>query len=350
MKGILISLILLMGNLVAAQDVDRGYLEAYPKIGNGYFLYDLDFVHCTVGFSIRHMGWSKVSGTFSKFSGAVVYDDANPRLLEVSFAIDINSIDTNQEWRDKDLKSEKWFNSDKYPQIVFQSRRAVARRDGLDLVGDLSMKGITKEVTLHMEPPSGYFKSYVGHELAFNGTTRINRKDFGVGEHTWWNDVIEGIAQLDDSVDIQLSIIYQLQSPEFIKSRFFDNEDAIYQAVITHGAEAGIDEFDKQIAAYELIEDKNEDDFEAITPKDLSTVGLALILEGKDTFAKALLEHNASVYPSNHQALMPLAFFYLRQKEYPHARELAERSLKINPNNPWALEMTRQLNLLKDRP
>jgi polyisoprenoid-binding protein YceI len=339
-----------MGPIIAAQVASGSYLEAYPKIGNGHFLYDLDFVHCTVGFTISHMGWSKVSGTFSKFSGAVVYDDANPQSLDVSFAIDINSINTNQEWRDKDLNSEKWFHSIKYPHIVFQSKRTALRTDGLDLVGDLKMKGTTKEITLHLEPPSGYFKSYVGHELAFNGSTRVNRKDFKIGENTWWNDMIEGIAQLDDSVDIQLSIIYQLQSPEFIKSRFFDNENSIYLSAVTRGAEAGIKEFDRQKTAYDLIENKNEDDFEAITPKDLSTVGLALILEGRAPLAKALLEHNASIYPNDQQALMPLALFHLRQKEYTHARKLTEKTLKLNPDNPWAMEITRQLILLDSPP
>jgi polyisoprenoid-binding protein YceI len=342
-KVALASIIGLMASTISAQQINQKFLEPYPSIGPRHLLYDLDFVHCTVGFSIRHMGWSIVSGSFSRFEGAVVYDTNDPAATLVTFAVDVTSVDTNQKWRDKDLNSEKWFNSDKHPYILFQSKKGVSKNQGFDLVGDLTIKGVTQEVTLHMEPPSGYFKSYLGYELAFNGIASINRKEFGVGENTWWNDLVDGIAQLDDSVDIQLSIIYQLQSPEFIKSRFFENEMSIYKAMMDRGAEAAIDEFEQQKFAYDQLELKDNTDFSAITAKDLNTVGLALILEGREELAQELFEHNIKAFPHDDGAILPLALLRFKQQDYTETVRLIEHSLKLNPYNPVALEISRQL-------
>ena len=158
--GRLLIILLFMGHVGVPQYQVREFLSAYPQIGSSHLLHDLDFVHCTVGFSVQHMGWSKVSGNFTIFKAAVMYDEQDIESLAVTFAIDVNSINTNQKWRDKDLRSEKWFNSTKHPNILFQSKRVENYGSQFDLIGDLNIKGITREIRLSMDPPSGYFRSY----------------------------------------------------------------------------------------------------------------------------------------------------------------------------------------------
>ena len=312
-------------------------------MNGGRLFYDLDFVHCTVGFTVGHMGISKVSGTFSEFKGAVIYNPDDLKGLSTTFVIDVGSINTNQTWRDKDLQSEKWFDKEKHPFILFQSDEVILTNNGFDWKGKLTMKGITKEVTLTMQKPSGYVKSYLGHHLAFNGSTRVNRKEFSIGENTWWNDIIEGIAQLEDFVDINLSVAYQLQTPGFIKSRFFENESAIYNAFIEGNIENAISVFKEQKETYDRKVDKKEDDFDAVTGLDLNNVAKVLTLEGKSEQAERLLLYNMESFPEDDAILIELTSLYLKARQLDKAKKMIIKCLSLNPLNPVALELKRGL-------
>jgi len=326
-----------------AQQNDSRIEATSTPMNEGELYYDLDFVHCTVGFTIGHMGISDVSGSFSGFKGALVYNTEDQKQLSTTFVIDVGSINTNQTWRDKDLQSAKWFDKENYPYMLFQSDEIILTDTGFDWKGQLTMKGITREVTLRMQKPSGYVKSYLGHHLAFKGSTRINRKDFSIGENTWWNNVIEGIAQLDDFVEIHLSIAYQLQTPEFIKSRFFENETALYEVATTSGVDKAISVLEQQKVAYKNKADKNEDGFDAITGQDLNTVAKVILIEGNYKQAEQLLLRNMESFPQDDTILIELANFYLITKQLDKARDMVLKCLTLNPYNAVALEMKRQI-------
>ncbi|MFY0686226.1 MAG: YceI family protein [Cyclobacteriaceae bacterium] len=340
MRYLCLWLTLLFTSPAFAQNIDQALLP-YSKINDSYLFYDLDFVHCTISFAIQHMGISTVTGTFSGFEGAVLLNEKELGQLSTSFVIHVSSINTNQTWRDKDLQSEKWFHVDKYPDMLFQSSKSVSTANGFELQGLLTIKGRTNQVTLHMETPTYLVPSYAGHHLAFNGHAMLNRKDFAIGEDTWWNDIIEGIAQLDDSVRINLSIIYQLQSAEFIKSRFFENEKAIYQALVNKGIQEAIAVFNRQKLAFDALPVKDTTDFVAITAKDLNTISQTLVIENRLSEAEDLLLHNLKSYPNHNQILAHLANLYLTKGQLGKAKEMVRKCLIQNPMNPIALEMQR---------
>ena len=156
----------------------------------------------SVGFTIRHMVVSKAKGSFRKFSGTVSGDPRNPAAASMEITIDAASIDTGNADRDKDLRSDNFFDVAKYPTIVFKSKRIAKQGDGLSIVGDLTMHGITKEVTLAVDR----FSAVSANRIQATAKTKINRKDFGIT----WNKTLDGggLALADDaSVVISVELV-----------------------------------------------------------------------------------------------------------------------------------------------
>lgn len=164
----------------------------------------IDTSHSNVGFTVRHMMLMKVHGRFGSWNGTIQLDDQDVTKSSVEVSIDVASIDTNEEKRDGHLRSPDFFDAEKFPKITFKSKR-VAKGSGekLDVVGDLSIHGVTKEVTLQAEI-AGRGKDPWGNErVAFEGHTSINRKDFGLG----WNQTLEtGGVLVSEKVDITLEL------------------------------------------------------------------------------------------------------------------------------------------------
>jgi polyisoprenoid-binding protein YceI len=148
-------------------------------------LFPIEASHSYVEFTVTYMGYARFKGRFTDFSGLVRYDQKDLSHTSASLSIKTESIDTDNDFRDKDLKSENWFDVVKYPTIVFASKKSVAVSGGLEITGDLTIKGITKEVVLKMQPPSGIVKDVRGDlQVIFNGTTKIDRTEFGLRERT----------------------------------------------------------------------------------------------------------------------------------------------------------------------
>jgi polyisoprenoid-binding protein YceI len=161
--------------------------------------WQLDPPHSAAQFAVRHFGISTVRGTFTKVSGAVTYDDANPTKATVQATIDASSIDTRVENRDKDLRGPNYFDVEKFPTITFQSKKVEVAGEGkLKVTGDLTMHGVTKEVVLDVDGPSAPMKDSHGNmRRGASATTKINRHDFGVNG---------GAAAVGDEVQITLDV------------------------------------------------------------------------------------------------------------------------------------------------
>jgi polyisoprenoid-binding protein YceI len=143
--------------------------------------WQIDPVHSAAQFSVRHMGISTVRGAFTKVSGSVQYDPADPSKSTVDVTIDAASVDTRVEMRDKDLRSPAFLDVEKYPTLTFKSRRVEPAGNGmLKVIGDLTLHGVTKEVTLDVEGPSQPIQAHGGFHMGASATTKISRKDFGV--------------------------------------------------------------------------------------------------------------------------------------------------------------------------
>jgi polyisoprenoid-binding protein YceI len=141
--------------------------------------WDIDAAHSTVGFSVRHMMVSKVRGYFRTFSGVLVTAE-DPTASSVEATIDMDSIDTRQEQRDAHIRSADFFDVGNHTVMTFRSTSV--RTDGADwtVVGDLTIKGITKPVELELELNGFGPDAYGGFRAGFSAKTEISRKAFGV--------------------------------------------------------------------------------------------------------------------------------------------------------------------------
>lgn len=174
---------------------------AVPAAATG--TWNVDKVHSEIGFQVRHFV-SKVRGSFTDFSGAIRIDAEKPGTSSVEFTIKVASINTNEPKRDAHLKSPDFFDAGKFPEIRFVSRKVVRKSDtSFDVVGDLTMRGVTKEVTLPVTF-SGIAKSPWGGELAgFESSITLNRQDYGIK----YNKVLDqGGMMLGDDVAVTISL------------------------------------------------------------------------------------------------------------------------------------------------
>ncbi len=165
--------------------------------------FTIDAVHSSVAFSVRHLVVAKARGRFSKFSGAFAFDAEDVSKSHVEVTIDVASIDTNDAQRDGHLKSPDFFDAENHKEMTFKSKRVEGKGSDLKVIGDLTIRGTTHEVTLDVEY-AGISKDPWGNEKAgFEAKTTINRKDFGLV----WNAVLEtGGVAVGEKVEITLDI------------------------------------------------------------------------------------------------------------------------------------------------
>lgn len=142
----------------------------------------IDPNHSSAQFSVRHLGVSTVRGAFTKLTGSATHDPADPSKDSLEATIDANSVDTRVEMRDKDLRSPNFLDVQKYPSITFHSKRTkVAGAGKLQITGDLTIHGVTKEVVLDVDGPSAAIKDPWGNQrIGASASTKITRQDLGV--------------------------------------------------------------------------------------------------------------------------------------------------------------------------
>ena len=165
--------------------------------------YDIDKVHSSVSFKVKHLGtWFQ--GGFTDFSGTVDYDEKAPAKSSVEATIQIASIDTRSSKRDDHLKSPDFFDAAKYPVMTFKSAKVTkAGKDKLAVAGVLSLHGVDKPVTLDVETSGDIDAPGGGVKAGFSATTTIKRSDFGI----IWNKTLEkGGFILGDEVKISIDI------------------------------------------------------------------------------------------------------------------------------------------------
>jgi polyisoprenoid-binding protein YceI len=169
--------------------------------------WQIDPNHSAAQFAVRHLAISTVRGAFTKVSGTVQLDDKDIAKSSVDVTIDAASVDTRVADRDKDLRSERFFDVEKYPTLTFKSTRVEQTEPGkLKVTGDLTIHGVTKQVVLDVEGPTAPVKDPWGNQrAAANATTKVNRQDFGVK----WNAKMDngGLVVGDDvaiTIDVEL--------------------------------------------------------------------------------------------------------------------------------------------------
>jgi polyisoprenoid-binding protein YceI len=153
-------------------------------------LFRAEPVNGTVGFSIMKWGVIKEEGTFRDFKADIVFDDKKPAASRVAFDVDVASIDTKNDGRDSTLRSVEFFDAQRYPKMTFRSTRVAPRsKDVADVTGDLTIRGITRKVTVPVR--------LLGFETSFT----IKRRDFGVTGGRW---VAEFPGVLGEDVTVRI--------------------------------------------------------------------------------------------------------------------------------------------------
>ncbi|MCG3155572.1 MAG: Protein YceI [bacterium] len=166
--------------------------------------YEIDVAHSNVLFTVRHMVIAKVTGEFKDFSGTIVYDEKDLSKSSVSVTIKVASIDTENEARDKHLRSDDFFNAAQDSLITFTSKRIEKRGEGFMAVGDLTIRGVTKEIMLPFTILGMINDPWGNKRLAAEASTTINRFDYGVK----WDKALEG-GNLIVSKDVDISLNVQ---------------------------------------------------------------------------------------------------------------------------------------------
>ncbi|RBW48386.1 YceI family protein [Marinobacter sp. F3R11] len=148
---------------------------------SGTYAFDSKGAHQFITFKISHLGYSWLYGRFNDFDGQFSYDADNPENSSVSVTIDTSSVDSNHAERDKHLRGEDFLYVDEYPEASFKSKRVVVDDDGeADIVGDLTLRGVTREVTLDVEMLGYGNDPWGGYRMGFEAETELRLEDFGI--------------------------------------------------------------------------------------------------------------------------------------------------------------------------
>ena len=181
-----------------------------PSASAGGSSWRIDPAHSHVEFGVRHLMISSVKGAFGDVRGTVWVDESDPRTVLVDVAIQVASIDTRQEQRDAHLRSPDFFDAAKFPTITFRSRRVQGNPlDGdFRLTGDLTVRGITREVTLNVSPEGRLTDPWGEERAGFSAGAKIDRRDFGLT----WNQALEAGGVLvgnEINISIEVELIRQ---------------------------------------------------------------------------------------------------------------------------------------------
>jgi polyisoprenoid-binding protein YceI len=174
-----------------------------PQPTGGPNTWQIDPNHTSAQFSVRHMMVSTVRGKLGRVAGTVDYDGQSAQSIKADVTIDVTGVDTGVDGRDKDLRSDNFFDVAKYPTITFKSTRVEGASPGhFRLVGDLTIHGVTKEVALDVEGPSPPIKQGPNLRVGAAATTKVNRRDFGLQ----YNRMVEAVPMVGDDVQITIDI------------------------------------------------------------------------------------------------------------------------------------------------
>jgi polyisoprenoid-binding protein YceI len=150
--------------------------------------WQLDPAHTSIDFAVKHLMISTVRGRFGGVQGSIEVDENDLRTAKVDITIDVASIDTRQEQRDAHLRSPDFFDTEKFPTARFISRRIEGNVSGdFQVVGDLTMRGVTKEIAVHVTNEGQGMDPWGNLRAGFSATAKIDRRDFGLT----WNQALE---------------------------------------------------------------------------------------------------------------------------------------------------------------
>jgi polyisoprenoid-binding protein YceI len=302
----------------------------------GAEIFRIDTSHSYLGFTVGFLGMSDVRGIFRDYGATILYDDDHPERTSVTLVIDPASIDTGNDFRDKDLKSEKFFDVQKYPQIVFQSTKIERRRNENYLVhGRLTIKGITREIAVPMTRTIRRVadQAWGNIRIGGNGAIVLTRHDFNLLGNDFWGD--KTIAN-----DVNVTIEILGSRPNYDRWTFDSKEkpsigEVALQAVDASGGPAAAQRI------RELKRDKpNDYNFAA------GQLGIAINrLMQKRRIAEALdlLNVGRELYPEEAGFWARTGEVYATLGDREQAIRMYEKAQALLPAGSESMEMLRRL-------
>ena len=165
--------------------------------------WNLDASHSSVGFKVKHMAISRVKGSFGEFSGAVTGEPGKPGTFAAELAIQVASVDTDNEKRDEHLRSADFFDVENFPEMTFKSTKVEMDGDEGTLTGELTLHGVTKTIELELEYAGLVEDPWGNTRMGFSAEGEIDRRDFGL---TWSKALETGGLVVGNDVEIELEI------------------------------------------------------------------------------------------------------------------------------------------------
>ncbi len=304
-------------------------------------LFTFDPSHSEASFHVRHLGLSRVRGTFSQISGSLLLDDADVTRSSVTVVIGTASLFTANERRDDDLR-QNFFETERFSEIVFQSTSIVRQGEGLELHGMLQIKDITRPVTIPVEFLGEVVNAQTGNRIVgFQGELRIDRRDWGVAREGHPAEIARTIGN-EVVIDLQVEAVRQ----NFASVGFQGAERPSAGQLLLDALEAGGMSGAK--ARFEEIRGAPEESLN-LAPREFGVLAMKLIQsdragEAAEVLALALELHPDA--PALHD-WMGLALARAGRKE--EALVHYARVLAAAPRNTSAIEMTRWLEGRSDR-
>ncbi len=289
--------------------------------------YPIDSWHSRIGFSIKFANLMNVYGNFNDFKGTVLFDEEDTSKLSVTIIINAKSINTGVDMRDDDLRKSSYFDVEKFPEFRFYSKRTRRNGNGYQLIGDLTMHDLTKEIeiaftVIHSEQKDPW-KNY---RISLGGNLVLNRTDFEIGE---------GKNFIAKEVMIELLISARILNTETIGmfNRPFGNQ--IFSKIKDEGIEAVKQYF------FFLKEKKDPD---ALDPFSIKLMYLKLNQSGMLTEATEICKLGIEVYPERAASHSLLGYAYYENGEIENAKKAFQKALELDDDNTLAIEMTKYLN------
>ena len=285
--------------------------------------YKIDMIHSKIGFSIGYAGGViDAEGRFHKFNGIINYDKNDLSQLSTNITINVESIDTGMEFRDKDLRSPNWFDVKKYPKITFTSTSFKTHGNKYQLHGKFTMHGYTKDIVIDVkptltEPKLGPGRFYIG----FTGEMILNRQDYKVHtsdpERSFWkyNDVMQSTGEMfvADEVKVELKILGVRSGPEIAADLFAAND------------------VDNALDNYIKLKESNPNKL-FMSERDLNGIGYSY-LEKDVTNAIEIFEKNVELYPNSANVYDSLADGYLKNNQKTEAKEMLQKGIQLAGDN-----------------
>ena len=298
--------------------------------------FDVDWPHSAVEFAVRFMALSTVRGAFANFGGTLMYNPSSIPQSSVSVVIQTKSINTNVASRDKDLKSENFFDAEKFPLITFHSEKIEKTRDGFVARGPLTMHGVTKPVAIQfvqIHPVSA--DAWGNRRVGFLGHLALSRKEFGILGTKFWNSEYDpGKMSISDNVDIDLTLEGEVNQVEKWTT---PKGDSLLAAAATKGMKTVLSEF-------RAVASDTTSSLGKISEGILSTVTVKLMHRGQ--YADAIDAYNLMIdlHPDASWAYAGLGEAFLMSGRRAPAIDNFRKALSVDSTNTVAYEYLRYVH------